>query len=79
MVAMPAPMGGLKSRDLIGAVFSKQLQSTPVGRYYTVFYVSRFEAGWYQEKVILSHNGDWKLEGYWIVPSDDKGQPKKSQ
>ena len=75
-----ASVGELQKRDLMGAVFSKQLQSMPVGHYYTVFYVSHFEAGWYQEKVVLSHNGgDWKLEGYWIVPSDDKGQPKKNQ
>jgi hypothetical protein len=72
-------IGELQKRELIGAAFSERLQSMPVGHYYTVYYASRFEAGWYQEKVVLSHNGgEWKLEGYWITPSDEKGNPKKS-
>jgi hypothetical protein len=73
-----AGVGELQGRDLMGQVFDKQLQSAPVGRYYTVFFASRFKAGWYQEKVVLSHNGgDWRLEGYWITPSDENGHPKK--
>jgi hypothetical protein len=74
-----ASVGDLQQRNLLGAFFSDKLQSMPAGHYYTVFYVSRFDVGWYQEKVVLSHNGGaWKLEGYWITPFDEKGDPKKS-
>jgi hypothetical protein len=67
------------SRDLIGAFFTRELDDSRDGHFFIVAYVSRFGANWYQERVILSLQGtQWKVEGYWMLPSDKDGNQLKT-
>jgi hypothetical protein len=68
--------GSPHSRDLLGTRFAPRLEDGKSGRYYTVFYVSRFGEKYWQEKVTLARQGNaWVVEGYYILPSDSSGQP----
>ena len=74
-----ASVGALHSRDLLGAAFTPKIEGEAEGHFFVVFYVSRFGDAWFQEKVVVNLKGSaWKLEGYYITPSDAQGNAKKS-
>lgn len=65
------------SRGLLGALFTHELDNRE-GHYFIVVYVTLFGGEWFQERVILSKQGDdWKVDGYWMFPSDAKGNVKE--
>ena len=74
-----ASVGALRSRDLLGAVFTPKIEGEAEGHFFIVFYVSRYGDAWFQEKVVVNLKGkDWKVEGYYITPSDEHGTVKKT-
>jgi len=69
----------LDSRDLRGALFTTKLDENRSGHFFIVVYVTRYGGDWYQERVILTRQGkDWKVDGYWMFPSDADGTIKKT-
>jgi hypothetical protein len=66
------------SRDLMGALFTPELDDNRKGHFFIVVYVTRYGGDWFQERVILTRQGtDWKVDGYWMLPSDAKGNVKQ--
>ena len=62
---MRAPMGRLKTRALLVAAFMTELETAPIGRYFVLFYNSKFERETIQEKVVVSlEGGAWRVEGF---------------
>jgi hypothetical protein len=65
-------------RDLLGALFTPGLDGDRKGHFFIVVYKTRYGSQWYQERVILALQGkQWKVDGYWILPSDEKGAELK--
>ena len=66
------------SRDLIGAIFTPTLDDTRKGHFFIVFYKSRYGEQWIQERVVITRQGgQWKVDGYWMLPADENGDQVK--
>jgi len=66
------------SRELMGALFTTELDNNRKGHFFIVVYVTQYGGDWFQERVILTRQGtDWKVDGYWMFPSDAKGNVKQ--
>jgi inactivated superfamily I helicase len=69
------PLGGVKSRTLESADFTRTLPNAPAGEYVVVQYASLFD---HDVKVIETvtsmreADGSWKVTGYYIRPLDLK-------
>ena len=67
-------------RDLLGALFTPELDGNRKGHFFIVVYKTRYGSQWYQERVILTLQGkEWKVDGYWMLPSDEKGEELKQR
>jgi hypothetical protein len=71
-------VGALESRDLIGVRYTPTITDGPPGTYYLAFYHTRYGGKDWQERVVLTlKQSVFKVEGYYIVPSDDTGMITK--
>lgn len=64
-----SPLGGLKSRTVKSATFTRSLPGAPVGEYVVIQYESQFE---HKQNAIETvtpmqeKDGSWKVSGYFI-------------
>jgi len=67
-------VGALASRELIGVRYTPTVTDGPPGNYYIAFYHARYGGKDWQERVVLLlKDKAYRVEGYYIVPSDDTG------
>ena len=67
-------VGALESRELVGVRHALTLDDGPPGNYYIAFYHTRYGGKDWQERVVMVLKGKaYRVEGYYIVPSDDTG------
>ena len=66
------------SRDLLGALFTRELDDARKGHFFIVVYKSRYGSQWFQERVVLTlQDKQWKVDGYWMLPADETGMELK--
>lgn len=63
------PLGKLKTRALLSAVYSNSLPGAPVGEYVLIQYSATFENGHVARETVTpmrEKDGSWRVSGYFI-------------